>query len=94
MIKEFQKFMKPSNLRLHDIVSPQLVKTKLSNIPMPGLQLDKLDDSDDGMVTIQSFDDSVLILPTKTKPKRITFIGSDGQKYGYLLKGSEDLVRT
>lgn len=31
------------------------------------------------------------ILPTKTKPKKLAFIGSDGKRYTYLFKGMEDL---
>lgn len=30
-------------------------------------------------------------MPTKTKPKKLAFLGSDGQKYTYLFKGLEDL---
>ncbi|RCH98888.1 Serine/threonine-protein kinase smg1 [Rhizopus azygosporus] len=33
----------------------------------------------------------VVILPTKTKPKKLDFKGSDGKKYSYLFKGHEDL---
>lgn len=44
------------------------------------------------LVTIQAFEPAVAILPTKTKPKKIKLIGSDGKRYAYLLKGREDLV--
>ena len=30
-------------------------------------------------------------LPTKTRPKRIVLLGSDGVQYTYLLKGRDDL---
>lgn len=43
------------------------------------------------MVTIKSVDNLVQILPTKTKPKKLMFRGSDGQVYTYLFKGLEDL---
>ena len=43
------------------------------------------------MVTIASFDNSVNILPTKTKPKKLVFHGADGKRYPYLFKGLEDL---
>lgn len=39
----------------------------------------------------QSVNATVQILPTKTKPKKLAFLGSDGQKYTYLFKGLEDL---
>lgn len=42
-------------------------------------------------MTIHSFETFITALPTKTKPKRISLIGSDGLKYSFLLKGLEDL---
>ena len=42
-------------------------------------------------ITIKSVDNHVQILPTKTKPKKLMFRGSDGQVYTYLFKGLEDL---
>ena len=44
-----------------------------------------------GLVTISSFSEQVTILATKTKPKKLVLLGSDGQRYTYLLKGREDL---
>lgn len=43
------------------------------------------------VVHIESFINTVNILPTKTKPKKLVFLGSDGKKYTYLFKGLEDL---
>ncbi|CAL4069482.1 unnamed protein product, partial [Meganyctiphanes norvegica] len=43
------------------------------------------------VVTIASVDSNITILPTKTKPKKLSFQGSDGKKYTYLFKGLEDL---
>ncbi|KAK1929182.1 Serine/threonine-protein kinase SMG1 [Phytophthora citrophthora] len=42
-------------------------------------------------VTIHRVDPSVAILRTKTKPKSLELIGSDGKTYKYLLKAREDL---
>lgn len=39
----------------------------------------------------RSVDNLVQILPTKTKPKKLAFYGSDGKRYTYLFKGLEDL---
>ncbi|BBN09596.1 serine/threonine-protein kinase SMG1 [Marchantia polymorpha subsp. ruderalis] len=47
--------------------------------------------SHSGMVTITAFDEQVAILATKTKPKKLSMLGSDGERYTYLLKGREDL---
>ncbi|KAL3689850.1 hypothetical protein R1sor_016159 [Riccia sorocarpa] len=43
------------------------------------------------MVTVTAFDEQVEILATKTKPKKLSMLGSDGERYTYLLKGREDL---
>lgn len=42
-------------------------------------------------VTLESFQLEVSVLPTKTKPKKISMTGSDGRKHTYLFKGLEDL---
>lgn len=53
---------------------------------MPGLE-----SRGDSPVTLESIDLEVSILPTKTKPKKISMIGSDGHRHTYLFKGLEDL---
>ncbi|CAG8681341.1 36376_t:CDS:2, partial [Racocetra persica] len=79
-----KELMSNRSLKLVD-VSPFLATIKSSAIAMPGLpyQMDT--------VTIQSFDENFIILPTKTKPKKLVLLGSDGRQYGYLFKGHEDL---
>ncbi|XP_073148880.1 uncharacterized protein [Henckelia pumila] len=80
-------------------VSPQLASLSTSYAPMPGLEKETtisepesdLDGIPPGIVTISSFSAQVSILPTKTKPKKIVVVGSDGMNYTYLLKGREDL---
>jgi hypothetical protein len=42
-------------------------------------------------IRIQSVESRFLVLPTKTKPKKITFICEFGNSHHYLLKGHEDL---
>lgn len=63
-------------------ISPILAQLKDTKIAMPGVER---------VVTVASIDNSVAILPTCTKPKKLTFHGSDGKKYTYLFKGLEDL---
>ncbi|KAL3350657.1 hypothetical protein AABB24_023203 [Solanum stoloniferum] len=80
-------------------VAPQLALLSSSDAPMPGLEKQitvsesegGLNTSSSGIVTIASFCEQVEILSTKTKPKKIVMVGSDGVKYTYLLKGREDL---
>ncbi|CAG8553655.1 2074_t:CDS:10, partial [Ambispora leptoticha] len=72
------------SLKLAD-VAPYLATIKSSAITMPGLPTNA------EHITIQSFDQTVFILPTKTKPKKLSLLGSDGHLYGYLFKGLEDL---
>lgn len=86
--KKFQqKFHKRASysLKMQDI-SPVLHNLKDSVIAMPGLaSITKKN------VTISYVSNIVSILPTKTKPKKLIFYGSDGQTYTYLFKGLEDL---
>ncbi|KAH9620587.1 hypothetical protein KSS87_005701 [Heliosperma pusillum] len=80
-------------------VAPQLACLSSSDVPMPGLETQfMLSESERdfgstslGIVTIASFSEQVTILSTKTKPKKLVILGSDGGKYTYLLKGREDL---
>ncbi|KAJ8530130.1 hypothetical protein K7X08_036965 [Anisodus acutangulus] len=80
-------------------VAPRLALLSSSDAPMPGLEKQitvseseaGLNTSSSGIVTIASFCEQVAILSTKTKPKKIIIVGSDGEKYTYLLKGREDL---
>ncbi|KAF5448742.1 hypothetical protein F2P56_029247 [Juglans regia] len=80
-------------------VAPQLALLSSSDVPMPGLEKHVTVSESDArvttglqeIVTIASFSEQVAILSTKTKPKKLVILGSDGQKYTYLLKGGEDL---
>ncbi|CAI2173764.1 5161_t:CDS:10 [Funneliformis geosporum] len=84
--KDLMKELQMSRtLKLSDL-SPLLSRIKSSQITMPGLITTHHE-----TIFIQSFDDNVVILPTKTKPKKIILLGSDGKQYGYLFKGHEDL---
>ncbi len=66
-------------------LSPYLAECSDSSIPMPGLPIF------DSLVKIGTFDKLIVGLPTKTKPKKISVLSSNGRKYPYLLKGLEDL---
>ncbi|KAL9174074.1 hypothetical protein ABFS82_02G028800 [Erythranthe guttata] len=80
-------------------VAPQLGSMSSSKAPMPGLEKQTmiseseygLDSLHQEIVTVVSFSEQLTILPTKTKPKKLVIVGSDGLKYTYLLKGREDL---
>lgn len=74
-------------LRL-DEISPRLVSMTTTEIALPG----EVSASD--AVTIQSVGNSITILPTKTKPKKLFFLGSDGHNYPYLFKGKKLVCRT
>lgn len=82
-----QKFHKRTSysLKMQDI-SPVLAGIKNTVIAMPGLAT-----TTKTRVTITGVSNHVSILPTKTKPKKLVFHGSDGQTYTYLFKGLEDL---
>ncbi|TPX37487.1 hypothetical protein SmJEL517_g00708 [Synchytrium microbalum] len=52
-------------------------------IPIPG--------HTDTTVHIERFNTEVHVIATKTKPKKIELVGSDGRRYPFLFKGLEDL---
>ncbi|XP_037783174.1 serine/threonine-protein kinase SMG1-like [Penaeus monodon] len=74
-----------SALKMVDI-SPKLAALTATKIAMPGVV-----SASQQVITIASVDGNISILPTKTKPKKLSFQGSDGKKYTYLFKGLEDL---
>ena len=73
------------SLHMED-VSPALASLKNSRIAMPGVS-----SRHSKIVTIAAVHSHIAILPTKTKPKKLLFYGSDGKTYTYLFKGLEDL---
>ncbi|XP_063623902.1 serine/threonine-protein kinase SMG1 [Cydia splendana] len=73
-------------LRMSDI-SPVLAELNNTVITMPGVHTNQRT----VRVTIKSVENNVAILPTKTRPKKLVFCGSDGRAYTYLFKGLEDL---
>ncbi|KAI5633295.1 serine/threonine-protein kinase smg-1 domain-containing protein [Phthorimaea operculella] len=73
-------------LKMSDI-SPVLAEMKNTVITMPGVHTHQRATR----VTIKSVENNVAILPTKTRPKKLVFYGSDGKAYTYLFKGLEDL---
>ncbi|XP_041987435.1 serine/threonine-protein kinase SMG1 [Aricia agestis] len=87
-IKLQQKVNKRTSyvLKMSDI-SPVLAELKDTVITMPGLHTNQRKVS----VRIKSIENNVTILPTKTRPKKLVFNGSDGKTYTYLFKGLEDL---
>ncbi|XP_037824914.1 serine/threonine-protein kinase Smg1 [Lucilia sericata] len=75
-----------STLRISEI-SPVLANMHNTTIAMPGV-----DTYEQPAVYIKSVDATALIfISTKTKPKKLSFYGSNGQRYTYLFKGQEDL---
>ncbi|KPJ20434.1 Serine/threonine-protein kinase SMG1 [Papilio machaon] len=87
-IKLQQKVNKRTSyiLKMSDI-SPVLAEMKNTVITMPGLHTNQRT----VRVTIKSVENNVAILPTKTRPKKLIFYGSDGKAHTYLFKGLEDL---
>ncbi|KAI6225903.1 HEAT and Phosphatidylinositol 3-4-kinase and PIK-related kinase domain containing protein [Aphelenchoides besseyi] len=75
-----QQRLKLSNL------SSMLATSDWSVVPIPG-QNSKSDE----VVTINNIKESIFMLATKTRPKKLTMIGSDGKSHAFLCKGQEDL---
>ncbi|XP_017113097.1 serine/threonine-protein kinase Smg1 [Drosophila elegans] len=76
-----------STLKMQSL-SPVLCGIGRMRISMPGLDAHG---QDADQVYIESVEGSVCVLPTKTKPKKVAFYGSNGQRYTFLFKGMEDL---
>uniref|UniRef100_A0A182QW22 non-specific serine/threonine protein kinase n=1 Tax=Anopheles farauti TaxID=69004 RepID=A0A182QW22_9DIPT len=76
-------------LQLSD-VSPKLHSClSHTSIAMPGIDTTRA--ASRQPILIRSVDNGIQILASKTRPKKLTFCGNDGRRYGYLLKGQEDL---
>ncbi|KAF5814367.1 putative non-specific serine/threonine protein kinase [Helianthus annuus] len=88
IVASLASYRKKSSMSLGD-VAPQLALLSSSDVPMPGQR--GLTTNLQGIITIVSFSQQIVILPTKTKPKKLVIVGSDGQTYPFLLKGREDL---
>lgn len=80
-------------------VAPRLALLRSSDVPMPGLEKQiSISETNvwssldiNNLVTVSSFCENLVILSTKTRPKKLVLRGSDGQEHPYLLKGREDL---
>ena len=46
-----------------------------------------------GLVYIEGVEDEFQVMPSLVQPKKITFIGSDGERYAFLAKPKDDLRR-
>ncbi|EPB74623.1 FATC domain protein [Ancylostoma ceylanicum] len=68
-------------------ISPILSELSKSSIPIPGQENIEFSE----VVTIDRVLKNALVLPTKTRPKKIAFIGSEGKEHMFLFKGQEDL---
>eukprot|EP01113_Clastostelium_recurvatum_P038666 TRINITY_DN5809_c0_g1_i10.p1 TRINITY_DN5809_c0_g1~~TRINITY_DN5809_c0_g1_i10.p1 ORF type:complete len:4348 (-),score=882.14 TRINITY_DN5809_c0_g1_i10:23-13066(-) len=71
-----------THAHLMSAISPVLARMSGSVVPLPGQP---------SHLTITGFEQGVAILPTKTRPKKLRILGSDGVSYPYLLKGREDM---
>ncbi|CAB3408298.1 unnamed protein product [Caenorhabditis bovis] len=68
-------------------ISPYLATISKTCVPMPGQDSVEFEN----VVHVHKIHPNIVILPTKTRPKKLTFIGSDGISYVFLFKGREDL---
>ncbi|VDN56669.1 unnamed protein product [Dracunculus medinensis] len=78
---------RPSSILQIGDLSPCLSSLFHTKIPLPGQE--SVDFCD--LIFIESINKQVFVLPTKTRPKKLSFIGSDGKEYSFLFKGQEDL---
>ncbi|PWN23279.1 putative TOR1-1-phosphatidylinositol 3-kinase [Microstroma glucosiphilum] len=67
-------------------VSPKLLALRNLELAVPGTY-----HSGQPIVRISTFEQTVLTISSKQRPRRLKMKGSDGRTYQYLLKGHEDL---
>jgi len=71
----------------------KLFKARDLLLAVPGTYLDEHDQNQARTreITISSFVPEMTIIESKQRPRKLSVIGVDGQKYTFLLKGHEDL---
>ena len=60
-------------------------------LPGGGTSLQSHNPFSSAIPTIQGFDDKVLLINSLQRPRKITVLGSDGQRYLFLCKPKDDL---
>ncbi|KAL9635499.1 MAG: hypothetical protein Q9164_003418, partial [Protoblastenia rupestris] len=69
-----------------EFVSPKLQKAKNLDLAIPGTY-----QSGKPIIRIVGFNQLVVIIPSKQRPRKMTIRGSDGKGYEFCLKGHEDI---
>jgi FKBP12-rapamycin complex-associated protein len=87
MLNEF------SNIESMDLksISPALYKFRESEIEMPGIYQNGINEGEGSIIKIASFSRYLTVLNSKQHPRKIVIYGSDGKEYPFLLKGHEDI---
>ena len=82
-----------SNFEILDLksISPALYQFHESEIEMPGLHQSGINDVENSIIKISSFNRYLTVLNSKQHPRKILLYGSDGKEYPFLLKGHEDI---
>jgi FKBP12-rapamycin complex-associated protein len=69
-------------------VSPELLKAKNLELAVPGTYSSHRD-----LVKIASFSQTLAVITSKQRPRRLHLKGSDGREYQYVLKGAARCYR-
>lgn len=89
----FRKINKQLNLLTElelEYVSPYLLASRDLELAVPGTYSD--DQKGNGeVIRIREFVSSMIVIGSKQRPRKLSIKGSDGNEYGFLLKGHEDL---
>lgn len=67
-------------------VSPKLMNAQSLEVAVPGAY-----EPGKPVTTIDKFDTTLSVIPSKQRPRKLNLRGSDGKTYSYLLKGHEDI---
>ena len=82
-----------SNFEILDLkgISPLLYQFRESEIEMPGIYQNGINNIDNPIIKISSISRYLTVLNSKQHPRKIIMYGSDGKEYPFLLKGHEDI---
>lgn len=87
VFKRISKQLPTTSVQLDlQYVSPKLLAQRDLQLAIPGSY-----ESGKPITRISSFEQIVLVINSKQRPRRLKMKGSDGRTYQYLLKGHEDL---
>lgn len=82
---------KTKNVLYTEMITAQLESNELMSVPMPDCHAKCFKSNDNDPVNICRLNQRIDVLPSKSMPKKISLLGTDGKSRSFLLKSNEDL---